>query len=80
MFSTNGNSSNTSIEGWPLNIVSKSVVPDLGNPIINVGSCVLLFKLEFDHDLIFKLSKNAFLSLINFRKLCLFFFHHKYLN
>ena len=32
-----GFSSMTSIFGWLLKIVSKSVVPDLGKPIINIG-------------------------------------------
>ena len=38
-----GFSSNTSISGWLLNIVSSNVVPDLGNPIRNTGESLDIF-------------------------------------
>ena len=34
-------SSNTSIDGWLLNMVSNNVVPDLGKPIKNIGTKVI---------------------------------------
>ena len=71
-----GFSSNISIKGWPLNIESKRVVPDLGNPTKKTGenSSVLICKFIFFHFKIFLGTKYFKLLSISFKIFSLSYF------